>query len=564
MGLAPPLQAEKAILAATSRIKRRCDIYEADGVTLWDSGSSTPRLISMAVTADYAREERRSLELTLDNSDGALRHNPDGFWYDKVLKVYQGVEYEDTTPVKTTTVRTNLCPNASVAINLSGWNGTGVSRIAQSGEWAASGVGLTMGNLIAPQGVGVVGKFYSGRVIVKGPAGRLVTVVMDTGVGRLTDDQTVLLTGSPQQVTMRATLAATATVVRIYVGAQAGWLAGEVLSVTKVLYENVSDVAILPGAFFDANLTNTPNIIFTWSGAANASSSVQTVTGLASSLVVRTWETQLGEFCIDRLDESNFPPIIKVSGRDYTKRCLLSKFVNSTSFTATQKIEDVIRAIATNAGIVKFLLPATGSLTGKVYLFEQGSDRWAAMKAIATAFSYDLYFSAQGFLVMAKYNDPILAPIVYSLRIGADSGNLVSYDKSTNDTRLFNHIIVTGESSDSTVVPVMAEAKNTLASSPSRIARIGDRVSITTNSFITTVAQAQSLANTFLQIGALEEYDINFSSISFPWLEVGQIIEFIDPDGGPTDPIRFLLSSLSFGGGLSPMSGNAKRVAIVV
>ena len=60
-----------------------------------------------------------------------------------------------------------------------------------------------------------------------------------------------------------------------------------------------------------------------------------------------------------------------------------------------------------------------------------------------------------------------------------------------------------------------------------------------------------------------EEYELNFSSIQIPWLEVGEITEFIDPNAGPTDPIRWLLSSLTLGLGLGPMTGNARRVTIV-
>src|ERR1044072_2226887 len=184
------------------------------------------------------------------------------------------------------------------------------------------------------------------------------------------------------------------------------------------------------------------------------------------------------------------------------------------------------------------------------------------MKEIADSYGYELFFDANGYLVMREYLDPLYSPLALELLTGA-AGNLVSFEKSTNDSRVYNHIVVTGESSDAGLLPVFAEAKNLEPSSPTRISRIGDRVYTYTSSFITTVGQAQDTADKFLKIHALEEYDLNFSTISFPWVEVGEIVRFYDPRPGIGDPDRFLISSLSLPLGLGPMSGNAKRVAVV-
>lgn len=276
-----------------------------------------------------------------------------------------------------------------------------------------------------------------------------------------------------------------------------------------------------------------------------------------------TWETQVGEFMIDKINESNFPYQIKASGRDYTKKCQLSKFVNATAFTKNTPIENAIKSMAQNAGCTKFLIPVTGSSLGKDYYFERGVARWDAMKQIAEAFGYELFFDAQGYLVMREFLDPLQAPLSATLQTGPSVGNLASYDKSINDTRLYNHIVVTGESSDSTILPVMAEAKNTEPSSPTNIDSIGDRVYQYTSSFITTTQQAQDVANKFLKIHALEEFDLNFNAIAMPWLEVGEIIEFIDPRPSAGQPTRFLLSSINVPLDLGPMSGNAKRVSVV-
>jgi hypothetical protein len=274
------------------------------------------------------------------------------------------------------------------------------------------------------------------------------------------------------------------------------------------------------------------------------------------------WETQIGEFMIDSVSEAHFPYTVKVAGRDYTKKLLVSKFANATSFPKGQAIETTIKTIAQNAGVTKFLLPLTGKTLGSVTLFERGTSRWEAMKGIADAFGYEIFFDAEGYLVMREYADPVLSPISYTFETGA-YGNLASYEKSLNDSRIYNHIVVTGESSDSDTIPVSAEAKNTTASSPTNISKLGDRVYQYSSSFITTTAQAQDVANKFLKIYALEEFDLNFEAIALPWLEAGEIVEFIDPRPAPDQPTKFLLSSLNLPLGIGAMSANAKRVSIV-
>ena len=368
---AAPLPAVIAeINSPTTRVTRRVEVYESDGTTRWP-GDNGVRLLDGSVSVDYARDERRSVDLRLDNSDNALRSDPNGgFWYDKILKVYRGVELDD---------------------------------------------------------------------------------------------------GSK-------------------------------------------------------------------------------------------WEVQLGEFMIDRLAEPHFPNIVTVTGRDYSKKLQTSKFLVATQFTSGTTVETVIRAIGQNGGISRFLFPPTGKTLGRDFLFERGTPRWQAMTEIATAYGFEVFFDTQGFCVLQQFQDPSTSPLVAVYKTGAE-GNLVSYDKSANDSRLYNHIVVTGEATD--IAPVFASAKNEQPNSPTRIARIGERVYQYTSAFITTTVQAQDVANAFLKVHALEEYEVGLGSIVYPWLEAGDIVDFIDPKAGTNQPTRFLLSSFTIPLTLGAMTGSAKRVAIV-
>lgn len=359
----------------TTIITRRIEILNADGVTLWDDQHGNPkRLISGSVSVDYTRDERRSIDLVLSNFDNALIHQPGGFWYDKIIRIWRGI------------------------------------------------------------------KFYD-------------------------------------------------------------------------------------------------------------------ITGL------HDYEVSLGEFMIDRVQEGNTPKQVTITARDYTKKCLLSRFTQATSFASGTAIETVINILAANAGISKRLVPVTGKALGKDYMYERGVSRWEAMKDIASAFGYELFFDGSGYLVMRNYLDPTLSPVSHTFQTGKVVGNLVSWEKSADDTRIYNHIAVTGGDPNST--PVFAEAVNTNPSSPTRVALIGDRLYEFVSSFITTVQQAQDVADKFLKIHALEEYEISINTIVAPWLEAGEIAQFIDPDAPVTDPTRFLMTAYTIPLGLEPMSATGRRVTIV-
>lgn len=273
-----------------------------------------------------------------------------------------------------------------------------------------------------------------------------------------------------------------------------------------------------------------------------------------------TWETQIGEFMIERISIPRFPDLVKVTGRDYKKKMEQSKFVNATSFASGQTVESVISAIAGAAGITKRNIPITGSTLGRDFIWERGVSRWDACLEVATAYGYELFFDANGYLVLRLYRDPYTSPSEFTFQTG-DTSNLADYEKVLNDSRLYNHVVVEGAATDT--IPVWAEATNTIATSPTRISRIGDRLYQYVSSFITTTAQAQQVADNFLTIHALEEFEGNLESLMFPWMEAGDIVDFIDPRPYPGEPTRFLLSSFNIPMKLGTMSSTVKRVSDV-
>lgn len=273
-----------------------------------------------------------------------------------------------------------------------------------------------------------------------------------------------------------------------------------------------------------------------------------------------TWVTCLGEFMIDTVSRAHFPQIIQITGRDFTKKLQKDKFTQTTAFAAGASLVDVIRTIATNGGISKFALPGLPNTLSATIVFERNSERWGAVKQLANSYGYDIYFDNFGFLTMRTYVDPLTAPLSYSFFDGSE-GNLVDFKKSTSDAQLYNHVIVYGDGPDNPLV--FGQAENTNPSSPTRISAIGRRTYAYASQFITSNAQANSIALALLSVMGLDQYDVNISSIVVPWLEAGTAVEVITSTDALSDPTRYILSNFTIPFELTPMTGNARRVTLV-
>lgn len=274
----------------------------------------------------------------------------------------------------------------------------------------------------------------------------------------------------------------------------------------------------------------------------------------------KPWDTRVGTFLIDQFKEPRFPAVVTLTCRDFTKKLVKDKFAYPTLFEQGESLEGVIKAIALNGGIDEFVLPNTNQTLGREFLFDRGAKRWEAIKDLAVAYGYEVFFNVRGALVLQEFRDPFLSPTIFSFRTGK-GGSLADWEKSSSDARIYNHISVSGEGTNQ--LPVYAEAENTTPTSPTRIAQLGRRTYEITSSFINTLGQAQQVADDNLKLHALEQYDLKLTSVIVPWLEVGEIVEFIDPNPNPADPTRFLLSNFSIPLGLEAMTSTVKRVTFV-
>jgi hypothetical protein len=279
------------------------------------------------------------------------------------------------------------------------------------------------------------------------------------------------------------------------------------------------------------------------------------------------WEIQLGEFQIDRISTAHYPDLVKVTGRDYTKKLLGSKLKLTSTFSSGLPLFEFVRSIAVNGGIPanKLNLTIGNEVLSSSITYDRGTDRWTMIKDAVTAFNYEVFFDAFGNLVVRPFLDPSTSPTSWTFNTGA-GGNLVSFERSTNDSRVFNHVFVYGDPADgqSNVLPYFGEAEVTDPTSPVHFSKIGDRVMppiVTT--FLSSDSEAQALAESWLKIASLESYELNFESIVYPWLEAGEIVDIKDPNAGLNEPTLFLMDTISMPLGLSTMTATGKRITFI-
>lgn len=584
-----------AILSDSTQVVAQVDIYEADRVTPFYLDAPVR---DGSVACDATKKERRSIDLELDNSSGAFTHNPvDGLWYDKIIKPFRGISYlhkmkpfdevldeepllylglGDPSPglVDEGILGVGAIAHGSVVGNRPGaWPGT--NKRSSEFTVARPEGGITLGSLEALDDL--LGRSVSIEFWWRSDQGtewspfsssdNSLSVVFNR------DDTPGLFTvtlserGSPVEVFVPGKqnsiwhhfVVTVGYHVGIYIdGARVAWVTHEPdfprpsgsLPV-RVLGVDAVDTRMQGFALYSKMVTQ--------EGVQNRFRA-----GRGDPRTVpKRWMVQLGEFMIDEIRSKNFPLTTKVTGRDLMKKLEGSKFTKSTAFAAGTAIEEIVRAVAVNGGILTYVLPLTNQTTRREFFFERLTSRAEALEEIATAYGYDIYFDATGTLQMTPVSDPYVDPIAFTFSTDPRTGTLIELDKSAKDTRIFNVVVAVGEGNDSNVDPVSAEVRNTLPGSPTNVDRLGERMYEIKSALIVTEVQARRLAESYLKIAALEEYNVDLGALTLPWLREGTIVEILDPSAGEYTPNRYLLSSLTIPLRVGSMSCNARRVTTV-
>lgn len=571
----PSRAARAAILAPLTRLYSRAEFYERDGRTPFKPNDMT-RVIDGSVSVDMTRDERRAFDLTLENYDDALDIRKTNIWYNKIVKIFKGVYVSDITGDD---IRIAVTGNSGTALTKKLINSTRQLMMNTGADLVrAFGRDITMEdiedfNIL----VSATGTTYPSNI-------SLLKSFMDSGRDVITiSTQT---NGLPL-ITASVAEDAQADVLVMPTGTgDAPGAFGWDFWQYDLIANQMKPTGLAPGVEVTARRADgTPAVMFmrskvnsegswthihmdpprTEAEISEADEFIQLlrviISSVKSDLTPAFWETQIGEFEIDTIKTQSFPRTMQLSGRDRVKTCMGSKLEAATAYKKGSKIPDIIRSLASNAGITKFRFePMNKTLAAQVN-YDLGTSRWEVMKAFAESITCELYFDGQGYLVLKPQED-VAKKTVHETFTTGETGNIVEFSKTSDDSEMFNVIIVSSESTGDDTPPIIAVAKNTNTNSATSITQVGQRAKLITSSVIKKKADAQKLADTTLKVSGLHSYSIDISTLQFFWLEAGMVIQFNDPYALTTEPSRFLLSSFSIPLGLGTMSMNAKRLVI--
>jgi hypothetical protein len=574
----PPSSIVSAIEDGVAEVTRRVEIYENDGETPWLPDAFDPdtnRLTGGTITVDYNSDERRKADISLLNNDFAFRLNPNGgFYYDKIIKLYRGVKYRPgSIKPRIAVIETDFTGDtfisyqrifeqagydlidqtaATAITDVMGYDGVvSFKNLDPTNKAALLAAAFNEGLHVLTFGYGNgtshIPHFSATSATTNAALGLRSMSTRDHPLRRRVTKSDVAYGGNEPAGTTRPTSLTTA---------------GVVISVnpneTSTL--NITMGTNRQGAkWFDfhlnANVLMPQDSFYPWLKAALDYAFTEYQDEL-------TWEAQLGEFMIDGANDQIFPNQIKLTTRDYTKKLLKDKLKFTSSFPQGTSLKSFVRAIAASGGVTRFREAIGDEVFPSDVSYERDTERWKIIKEVCTAFDYEVFFDNEGYLAVRKFLDPTLSPISHTFQTGVQ-GNLVTFDRSLNDSRIYNIIRIYGDPINNDRMPYFGEAVNDDPSSPTSIQKLGNRPWSFSANYFSSDEECYALARSRLQIMALESYEINFSSIYYPWMEVGEVVRILDPHASGSDPTRFLMDSISLPLALGPMSGTGKRVTLV-
>lgn len=233
----------------------------------------------------------------------------------------------------------------------------------------------------------------------------------------------------------------------------------------------------------------------------------------------------LGVFGISAVavDDGGGGVTIKIDGYDRARRVQRARFTVPYVIGKGTNVATAIRDLIDSRvpGLTYNLMP-TSRTVGSQAVFDRGGDPWDAASDLARNIGAELFFDADGVLVLRPEPDPKNDPVVWEYVEGAGTTMLRAQRKAT-DAGIYNHVVVSGEPTDAP--PVFAEAMDDDPSSPTYVSgEFGDVPYFITSTFIASQAQAQDAAAARLRrvLGSSEQMEV--TALVNPAHEAGDVV----------------------------------------
>lgn len=216
---------------------------------------------------------------------------------------------------------------------------------------------------------------------------------------------------------------------------------------------------------------------------------------------------------------------ISVTGYDRSKAVQRRRWVNPYRIAAGTNVATAVAALIGSrmAGLTYNLAPTSRTTPNVVLGLERDNDPWKDAQALAAAIGHELYFDAEGIVVMRPVPDPATDPTVAAYSEGT-TATILNVERELDDEGTYNGVVVTGQGTG-VATPVRAEAWDTDASSPTYyLGPYGAVPYFLTSSLITTQAQADEAAAALLLrvLGATEQ--LRVAAVPNPAHEPGDVV----------------------------------------
>lgn len=191
---------------------------------------------------------------------------------------------------------------------------------------------------------------------------------------------------------------------------------------------------------------------------------------------------------------------IEVEGYDRSRRIRRSRWTEPYLINAgTNYVSAIENAVASRATSTMFRSTPTNQVTPKLSLgIERDHDPWKLITSMAGAIGYEVYFDQMGVCVLRPVPSPQTTTDVVWDYIEGNTATILSYDRTLSDEFVYNHVVVTSESSTAGT-PVRADAKDTDPSSATYyLGDFGDVPYFLYSKFIRSQEQAQAAADAIL------------------------------------------------------------------
>lgn len=251
----------------------------------------------------------------------------------------------------------------------------------------------------------------------------------------------------------------------------------------------------------------------------------------------------LGVFGIEQveIDDNGERLTIKVEGSDRAAKLQRARFTDVYTIASGTNYATAIQTLLNSrvTGLT-YSFMTTALTTPSIVVAEQ-QDPWKQAQDLAANIGAELYFDVTGVVVLRPEPNPSTSPVVWTYTDGHDA-MILAVNRVLQRTNVYNHFVVTGEGTG-VATPVRAESKDTDPSSPTYyLGPFGDVPRFYSSPLITTTAQAQSVADAFLnRVRGLVE-DVRFPSLVNPAHEPGDVVTITRARAGVSG--TFLIDSL--------------------